>query len=446
MDHRCVPSRRRLTFVSALALGLSAACGSASHDPGGSERGPEQSGSGDPLPEPGPTPSPPPNSIPATPNDPAQLRPLAECSAQRVVHLVAGVGGLAWFTQLWPAPAVITGYQSTYSFDDPNKAASVGTAAHPLFVRLDGPTTPLWQKSGAHPYPTAFVAGINLTHTMVPVTTQLAGTDVIAAGAAAQKSLAPALPVLSFQRAGLTLSYGPASFSPPATAVADVDAAISALKASTTISPALEQELRPSATTLATWYPADAPATVKLLAQHLLFTANLFRHGLVGTVLIPALDDDPHGAWAIAGTVTTRADTLTRILDSFYAELATSNEPSCGVAGKRLNLADNTLLVASGDTPKNSFDNAGWADGTPNNANFMYVRSNGFLQPGWFGSVTKQGKTEFDPKTGALAPSGTWTASQTAALQGLLWAITRGDANAVSAVSTAAFDGIVAKP
>ena len=29
--------------------------------------------------------------------------PPVECQAQRVVHLVGGNGGLAWFTLVWPA-------------------------------------------------------------------------------------------------------------------------------------------------------------------------------------------------------------------------------------------------------------------------------------------------------------------------------------------------------
>lgn len=30
----------------------------------------------------------------------------------------------------------------------------------------------------------------------------------------------------------------------------------------------------------------------------------------------------------------------------------------------------------------------------------MFVRSNGYLRPGWFGNVAPTGKTTFDPTTG----------------------------------------------
>lgn len=101
----------------------------------------------------------------------------------------------------------------------------------------------------------------------------------------------------------------------------------------------------------------------------------------------------------------------------------------------------------SGDTPKNPFGNDPWNDGTPGNSNYLYVRSNGWLVSGWFGALSEpSSRIEFDPATGALAPTGTKGASQTGALQGLLWAITRGDAKVVSTVSAASYAGIAATP
>lgn len=442
MQSGSIERSTRLALASVMALGLAAACGGASE-------GPSIAGDGPGAPD--PTTDAPPATTAATPTPtptPSAPAPgaLPECGAQRTVHLVAGIGGLAWFTLLWPAPAVITGFQSTYSFDDPAKAASVGTAAHPLYVRRTSATTTLWQGSGLHPQPTAFVAGINQTHSLTPITTRVGTTEVIAAGARAQKSLAPALPVLALYASQVPLPYGPAAGAPAATPAPDVPSAIAALKATATVSATLEAELVPDATKLATWYPADAPVVVKQLAERLLFTANLLRKGLVGTVVMPALNDDPHGAWLGAAPAAARADVLAGILDRFYAELAAANETACGHEGRPLSLADNTVLVVTGDTPKNAFNNAGWPDGTPANSNFVYVRANGFLVPGWFGAISPQGKTEFDPKTGALAPAGTAAASQTAALQGVLYAITRGDTNAVNDVATGAIDGLIAKP
>ena len=64
--------------------------------------------------------------------------PLPECTAQRLVTLVGGNGGLAWFTQVWPVPDVIVSYESDYAFDNPANAMLVlgMAAAHPLYARL----------------------------------------------------------------------------------------------------------------------------------------------------------------------------------------------------------------------------------------------------------------------------------------------------------------------
>ena len=87
--------------------------------------------------------------------------PLAECKAQRAVYLIGGVGGLAWFTLTWPAPAVITGFQQAYAFDDVANAKIVATeAAHPLYVRRIA-SRGLWEGRGKDPHPSVFVAGTN---------------------------------------------------------------------------------------------------------------------------------------------------------------------------------------------------------------------------------------------------------------------------------------------
>ena len=45
-----------------------------------------------------------------------------------MVHVVAGSGGLAWFTLAWPAPAVITGFQTTYAYDGADRPTALTTA------------------------------------------------------------------------------------------------------------------------------------------------------------------------------------------------------------------------------------------------------------------------------------------------------------------------------
>ena len=372
--------------------------------------------------------------------------PAATVAAQRTVHIVAGNGGLAWFTLLWPVPEVALSANPQHALDDRTRFGPVpGTGAeHPLHVRRVGPRL-LWDGTGSHAQPTVFVAGVNQTHTSAPqMTTITGGPEIVAAGAKAQLPLAAPLPVLAI---GQGLPYGPAPGAPAAVAVSTIDAAIAALGAVTTITPATEQDLRPSAAQLATMVDSATPAKVAELARNLLFAANAFRLGLVSTVLMPAFNDDPHGAFAGGDALAAaRADAVARVLDGFYAELARHPEPKASATGTPMKLSDNVLTLITGDTPKNSFNRNGWPDGTPGGANIVFVRANGYLKPGWFGALTGNGRVNFDPATGAQSASASTPASTIAAQLAVLFAIARGDAAAVAAASAAPFAGIVASP
>jgi hypothetical protein len=344
-------------------------------------------------------------------------------------------------------PLVITGFQPLFAFDDPAKATLVpgGGADHPLYVRRTGARY-VWEGRGTHSQPSVFVAGTNQTHTSSPMTTTIAGgADVVAAGAVLQSALGATIPLLSF-RAGLIA--GPAPGAPLPIVVTGVDSAIAALNAVSPLAAGVEQELKPSAAQLAACgITTSTPTALTTLATLLLFTANAFRRNLLSTVLMPALNDDPHGAFA-AGTTEPgkRSDSLAAILDGFYTELAGHPEPKSTPGGPPLSLADNVVLVVSGDTPKQSFQSNGWPDGTPGNSNLLYVRSNGYLKPGWFGTLAPNVRTNFDPTTG-VAVAGSPAPPATAAAQlGLLFAIARGNTAAVTAISSAPFAGVIASP
>jgi hypothetical protein len=373
--------------------------------------------------------------------------PAVDCKVQRVVHIIAGNGGFAWFTLVWPAPAVITSFQPTFAYDDPGNAANATTdPAHPLFARRIGARA-LWDGLGQDPQPSVFIAGSNETHTSTPQSIVRApvngtvGAELVAAGAALQGSLAPPLPVLAFAR---DQPYGPAPGAPTTVLVTDVEGAITALRATGALTPAIEQQVRPSAAQLASYVAPGAPQASVTLATELAFTANAFHFGLIGSVIMPAFNDDPHGAFSGGIALPAqRANDLATTLDAFYRDLATGSEPLCGRGGNFLSLADNVVLIATGDTPKNSFDNAGWADGTPGGSNWMYLRSNGFTKPGWFGQVTPGARTNFEPFTGQLDPMTATASSTAAAFAGALYAIARGDRAAVQAVTPAPFDGVI---
>jgi hypothetical protein len=370
------------------------------------------------------------------------LEPKPECTAQRTVHIVAGNGGLAWFTLVWPVPAVITANNPSYSYDNVTLASQVlGTeAGHPLYARRIGSGI-LFDGTGTNPQPSIFVAGNNETHTNQPQTSRLGAVEIVAAGAALQDGLEAPVPVVVIG----SLPYGPADGAPLPAVADDLEGAISAIDEITPLSAEVEASLRPTNAVLAGWGVDDStPASFATLARHLLFAANAFRLGLVSTVVIRGTNDDPHGAFD-GGTATSRADLLTKILDGFYTELAAHSEANCGHDGVALSLADNVVLMVTGDTFKTPFNRTGWGDGTPGGANLLYVRSNGWLKPGWFGALTPDTRTNFDPDTGAPTSLGAPIASNAARL-GALFAISRGDAAAVAAVSSQTYGGLVASP
>ena len=367
--------------------------------------------------------------------------PLAECQAQRVVHLVGGNGGLAWFTLVWPAPAVITGFQPTYAYDDPAKAKDVSfQVSHRMFARRLAMRA-LWETVGGNPQPTVFVAGQNETHTSSPQSIAInAGVGLDAAASVIQAPLQPKYRTLIFSNAG---PFGVATGAPSPVGVLNIDGAVGIFHGA--VSPDIEGQLRPTTAQLARYVPNGEAQVEITLATELAYTANAFRYGLLGTVIMPAFNDDPHGAFA-AGVVTQRADDLAVALDAFYTDLAAVNEPTCGHNGQPLSLADNTVLIVTGDTPKDSFNNSGWADGTPGNANWMYMRSNGFTQLGWFGQVQVGSRTNFDPTTGALDAMATVPGSTAAAFAGTLYAVARGNRMAVSPFTVAPYDGVLLSP
>jgi hypothetical protein len=172
------------------------------------------------------------------------------------------------------------------------------------------------------------------------------------------------------------------------------------------------------------------PATrsnVMDIARVLMVTAKAFKLGLTSSVVLPAMGDDPHGAFNDMGSLTDTVTSLGAVLDGFLTELDDTPDDQC--SGK--SLADSIVMTVHGDTPKNPLDRSGWPDGTPNNSNWIYVLGNGYLKTGWFGGVQADGSTRgFDPATGNEnnAPAG---ATSNAAAAAVAYAIARGDSRRI---------------
>lgn len=372
------------------------------------------------------------------PVDQAQL---PVCTAQRVVELIGGNGGLAWFTLVWPMPDVVTAYAPQFAIDSPASYANASPdPSHPLFARLYVGNLPLWSGVGATPQPTAFVAGANETHTSAPTSVvAMLGNDLPAYAATLQDGLAPPVPALSFAGGG---PFGTGET--PVTA-ATANGAPAALEAAGVPS-SVAEALAPNSAQLARYNTANANANERELGAELAFAANAFAAGVVGVVQMDAYRDDPHGAFDSGiATVAAHANETAMSLDAFYRDLAAANETSCGTGHGPLSLADNVVMMVLGDTPKDSYTTSGWPDGTGGNANYFYLRSNGFTKPGWFGQIDAQkSRKTFDPTTGALG-GGDATSDTAAAQAAALYAIARGNAAAVGAITTAPYGGVVAQ-
>jgi hypothetical protein len=422
---------------------------------------------------------------------PAIADSAACASVNRLVSLVAGNGGLSWFTNLWPFALQATTAGASYLPNtNPTETAAVTTAQtrqqsatlaqneHPMTLSPFAPAM-------AGKKITGIVCGTNETHTVTPTTPATVGTGVslFAASASIQTGAPTLVPVIEIGNLG----YGTATGAPAAAAVANSagmvdlfnsaaslaggalanpsDAALfeayykanlslraaagrptmtssltTAKVAANLLGKNLASQLTPTAADIKRY---GGPTQTKLLsiAQALITTAKAFALNLTSHVLIPAMQDDPHGAFADPSGSATTLMQLGTMLDAFMNDCMAVDDPMC--AGRKI--GDNLVMTVHGDTYKDPFAPSGWADGTPQNSSIMYVLGNGFLNPGWFGEATSgTALTTFDPATGANTTSGMTSSALTpSADAAVLYAVAKGDPRRVSDFTRATYQGLV---
>ncbi|MEO5725492.1 MAG: hypothetical protein ABI134_21625, partial [Byssovorax sp.] len=204
----------------------------------------------------------------------------------------------------------------------------------------------------------------------------------------------------------------------------------------------LAAQLLPSAQDL-TDYGIDGgtPNKLREIGRALITTSKAFRMGLTQSVIMPAMRDDPHGAFANMGTLQSTVGTLGKILDAFLVDLGAQQDPAC----TSRSLADNVVMTFHGDTPKDPRNRNGWPDGTPANSNWLYVMGNGYLKTGWHGGVRADGSVDgFDPSTGKDMPGQPSDATSAAAGAAAAFAVSKGDMKRVRDFYTGpSIDGIV---
>ena len=393
----------------------------------------------------------------------------AACHAtNRSVHIVAGNGGFAWFQLLWPHNDVAAAHNNSFAFHAPGQETMAAGTAKPLTF---GPQAP-WQKLPGAKQITAFMCGNNETHTNQPTSSStLNGNSIFAVAAALQQTNPSVIPVITVD----DVPFGTAPGSPrpsrvggadqivglfnsaasrtggllanPANAdvyTAHYEALISLNRAanrSTTVAAYatgksaahllgtnLASQLAVTQDDLTKYgVSAGTRTPVQDIAKTLIVAVKAFKLGLTSSVVLPAMKDDPHGAFNDMASLLSTVTDLGKVLDGFYADMAATPDDQC--AGQ--SLADSLVLTIHGDTPKDPLQRSGWPDGTEQNANWTYVLGNGMLKTGWFGGIDRNGNVAgWDPATGGTAAYNGASAAKNAT-GAIAYAIARGDTRRV---------------
>ena len=402
-------------------------------------------------------------------------------TTHRSIHIVGGNGGFAWFNLLFPHVDIATSTDPSFAFHAQGKAIKATDTDNPLYF---APETP-WQKLDKGKGISAFMAGTNQTHTATPsaAATLGAGQSLLAGVAAIQRATPSLLPVIGMS----PISFGTAPGAPDVATVSNADGMVQLFNSAASqailskpqdaalfeayykafasfdraagtptwarplrtgkasanfLGKNLAAQLTPSASDL-TAYGIDSgtPTKISEIGRALITAVKAFKLGLTQAVILPAMMDDPHGAFGNMTTLQSTVTALGGMLEAFLADMGQIQDPLC----TQRTLADGVVITIHGDTPKDPRNRNGWPDGTPSNSNWLYVMGNGHLKTGWFGGVKADGSTSgFDPTTGKDMPGQSSDATSAAAGAAVAFAVAKGDMKRVRDFYTGpAIDGIV---
>jgi hypothetical protein len=391
----------------------------------------------------------------------------------RYIGLAAGNGGLANFTLLWPLPTVAAS-------NDPNASWPVGMGAlipgtaKPLWA---GDYTP-WMDEPAARQMTCFVAGRNNTHNgTAQEGSNVNGSNIFAAVSVMQQPTPSVIPIIQVADAtvgaapgfgqatnvtngqaivglfnsaasragGLLASSGNAQlYKTQYDAFAQLNKAsgrttqkgayLTASSAAQFLGTNLSEKLSiTDADRLMYGLDGSTLGNIRDIAETLIVSVKAFSLGLTNAVTLPAMRDDPHGAWngpgGATGSVAQRGIGLKKVFDGLKAHLTATVDSVTGQT-----LWDDTVITISGDTPKDGFNRAGWGDGTSMASNIIYVKTPGHIKSGWHGEVTNNAARGILPN-GTLANN--YDVNQTAlfANSSILYAIAKRDKRAIQAIT-----------
>jgi hypothetical protein len=402
-------------------------------------------------------------------------RGIAEAATERPtcrsVHIIAGNGGFAWFQLLWPHNAVAAANNPQFAWHKMGQSTVLtGAGNNTLTI---GPDTP-WANLPIDRQVTAFMCGTDATHNdntrggnilngnsiyaiasslqsanssvirAVTIGQQAAGEFGTAAGSATPANVTDATGIVGLFNSAASRASGLLAKSADADLYkAHYDGLTTMVRASNrtttksayTTGKSAAQFLGRNLSAQLEIKQADrdryglngAQANVVDIGEALIIAVKAFKMGLTNCVALPAMRDDPHGAFN--GAVDTVPGQLKKVLDGFMNDLKSTSDD---ITGQALDL--DTVITVHGDTAKDAFNRTGWPDGNDRSANWAYVYSAGHLKAGWFGGATAGGNMEgFDAngKTTAGAYDGNATARYANA--SIAYALAKRDDRAISA-------------
>ncbi len=400
------------------------------------------------------------------------LADTAACaSTNRLISIVAGEGGLANFTQVFPFTKVIgsvDGQATHYAMGQ--GIPSIGFDK--LWVHA--PHSP-FQQPACKWKMSAFLSGTNEAHTKMPVSAiRLGGNNgMLASAAAIQQANPTLLPVLTV--GGLTIgtapgmpdtaSVGSASEivelfnseasrallgQPDNASLADayykafIGLNASAGRTTNTkqlgigkvsmglLARNLAARLTPTASDqLLFGLTASTSNPIREMSIALISSIKAFSLGLTSMLVMPGFNNDPHNLFAKGNAdAAAMAEATGKMFNGIHNLAQSLPDPSCSAK----TLAETIVLSCSGDTFKSPFSRVNgkgesdWGDGTPSNSNVLYVMGAGYTRTGWFGDMDRTaGAVGWDPATGNTGGAYMGGPLGSAAAAAVLFAVAKGD-------------------
>ena len=390
----------------------------------------------------------------------------AENPSTRGVHVVAGNGGLAWFQLFWPQNDVAAANNTRFAWHKPGQSSLVQGTDRPLTI---GPDTPFAALPGGRQM-SVFLCGNNETHTNQPQSVVgLNGNNIFSVASALQASSPSVIPLITIgdvdvgtapggarpanvgdgngivglfnsaaSRAGglLSKSQDASVYKAHYDAFTALNRAANRTTTKTSYTTAsgaaqflgtnLAAKLAITAADLMRYgVDGNTRNNVADIARAFIVSVKAFKMGLTNSVVLPAMRDDPHGAFD-GGDVNVVPPQMKNVFDAFMTDLENTTDDVTMKA-----LADDTVMTIHGDTTKDPLNRGGWPDGTPMNTNIVYVYSAGHLKSGWFGGIDRNGNAQgFDAQGNPTAYNGGTTAKY--AMASIAYAIAKRDERAIA--------------